>query len=53
MWPDRRRWHCDNGDGDKESDGGASDVDGIGDSPLKEEIAELKYLVIDNDIISS
>ena len=25
-------------------------MDGIGDSPLKEEIAELKYLVIDNDI---
>ena len=35
VWPERRRWHCDNGDGDVESDiVGAIDVDGIGDPPI-------------------
>lgn len=35
VWPDRRRWHCGNGEGDEESDVGAMDVDGIGDPPIR------------------
>ena len=40
VWPERRWWPCDTGEGDVESDIVAMDVDRIGDPPM------LKYHLI-------